>query len=203
MNQIIIHRCNTINQLRLTPKKYGVEIDIRSYKDQLVLHHDPFVKDAETFHDWINHFEHGSIILNVKEEGLEEKLIKIMSDYKIDKYFFLDQSFPFLVKYANKGHSKSAIRLSEFESIDTVFSLEGKIEWVWVDYFSQFPLNKKESYLLHDKGFNICLVSPELQGFNPEVEIVKLQNFIKNNDIIFDTVCTKYPLLWESFMRKE
>jgi hypothetical protein len=57
--------------------------------------------------------------------------------------------------------------------------------------------------LLHDKGFNICLVSPELQGFNPEVEIVKLQNFIKNNDIIFDTVCTKYPLLWESFMRKE
>ena len=57
--------------------------------------------------------------------------------------------------------------------------------------------------MLHDKGFNICLVSPELQGFNPEVEIVKLQNFIKNNDIIFDTVCTKYPLLWESFMRKE
>ena len=203
MNQIIIHRCNTINQLRSIPKKYGVEIDIRSYKDQLVLHHDPFVKDAETFHDWINHFEHESIILNVKEEGLEEKLIKIMKDYEIDKYFFLDQSFPFLVKYANKGHSKSAIRFSEFESIDTVLSLEGKIEWVWVDYFSQFPLKKKESYLLHNKGFNICLVSPELQGFNPEVEIIKLQNSIKNNDIIFDTVCTKYPLLWESFMRKE
>jgi len=203
MNRIIIHRCNTIDQLRSIPKKYGVEIDIRSYKDQLVLHHDPFVKDAETFHDWINHFEHESIILNVKEEGLEEKLIKIMKDYEIDKYFFLDQSFPFLVKYANKGHSKSAIRFSEFESIDTVFSLEGKIEWVWVDYFSQFPLKKKESYLLHNKGFNICLVSPELQGFNPEVEIIKLQNFIKNNDIIFDTVCTKYPLLWESFMSKE
>ena len=203
MNQIIIHRCNTINHLRSIPKKYGVEIDIRSYKDQLVLHHDPFVKDAETFHDWINHFEHESIILNVKEEGLEEKLIKIMKDYEIDKYFFLDQSFPFLVKYANKGHSKSAIRFSEFESIDTVLSLEGKIEWVWVDYFSHFPLKKKESYLLHNKGFNICLVSPELQGFNPEVEIIKLQNSIKNNDIIFDTVCTKYPLLWESFMRKE
>ena len=203
MNQIIIHRCNTINQLRSIPKKYGVEIDIRSYKDQLVLHHDPFVKDAETFHDWINHFEHESIILNVKEEGLEEKLIKIMKDYEIDKYFFLDQSFPFLVKYANKGHSKSAIRFSEFESIDTVLSLEGKIEWVWVDYFSHFPLKKKESDLLHNKGFNICLVSPELQGFNPEVEIIKLQNSIKNNDIIFDTVCTKYPLLWESFMRKE
>ena len=88
MNRIIIHRCNTIDQLRSIPKKYGVEIDIRSYKDQLVLHHDPFVKDAATFHDWINHFEHESIILNVKEEGVEEKLIKIMKDYEIDKYFF-------------------------------------------------------------------------------------------------------------------
>jgi hypothetical protein len=203
MKNIIIHRCNTVNQLRSIPKKYGVEIDIRTYKDQLVLHHDPFVKDAETFQDWINHFEHESIILNVKEEGLEEKLIKIMKDYEINNYFFLDQSFPFLVKYANKGYKKSAVRFSEFESIDTVLSLSGKIEWVWIDYFSHFPLNSENSYLLHDKGFNICLVSPELQGFNPEVEIVKLQNFIKNNDISFDTVCTKYPLLWESFMRKE
>lgn len=203
MNQIIIHRCNTVNQLRSIPKKYGVEIDIRSYKDQLVLHHDPFVKDTETFQDWIKHFEHESIILNVKEEGLEEKLIKIMKDYEIDNYFFLDQSFPFLVKYANKGYKKSAVRFSEFESIDTVLSLSGKIEWVWVDYFSHFPLNCEDSYLLHDKGFKICLVSPELQGFNPEVEIITLQNLIKNNDIIFDTVCTKYPLLWESFMRTE
>ncbi len=203
MNQIIIHRCNTISQLKLIPKKYGVEIDIRSQKDELVLHHDPFANDAEIFHDWINHFKHESLILNVKEEGLEERLIKIMRDFEINNYFFLDQSFPFLVKYANKGHRKSAIRFSEFESIDTVFSLEGKIEWVWVDYFSHFPLKKEESYLLREKGFKICLVSPELQGFKPEVEIEKLQNYIKNNDIYFDTVCTKYPLLWESFEIKE
>ena len=62
---------------------------------------------------------------------------------------------------------------------------------------------KEESYLLREKGFKICLVSPELQGFKPEVEIEKLQNYIKNNDIYFDTVCTKYPLLWESFEIKE
>ena len=203
MNQIIIHRCNTVNKLRLIPKKYGIEIDIRTYKDQLVLHHDPFIKDAEKFLDWIDHFDHKSIILNVKEEGLEEELIKIMKEHEINNYFFLDQSFPFLIKYANKGYTKSAVRFSEFESIDTVLSLSGKIEWVWIDYFSHFPLNSKDSYLLHDKGFNICLVSPELQGFNPQVEIIKLQNFIKNNDISFDTVCTKYPLLWESFIRKE
>ncbi len=203
MNQIIIHRCNTVNKLRLIPKKYGVEIDIRTYNDQLVLHHDPFIKDAEKFLDWIGHFDHKSIILNVKEEGLEEELIKIMKEHKINNYFFLDQSFPFLIKYANKGYTKSAVRFSEFESIDTVLSLSGKIEWVWIDYFSHFPLNSKDSYLLHDKGFNICLVSPELQGFNPQVEIIKLQNFIKNNDISFDTVCTKYPLLWENFMRKK
>ena len=200
MKQIIIHRCNTIDQIKSVPHKYGLEIDIRTDKNRLILHHDPFSENGAILEDWLIHFKHNSLILNVKEEGLEERLIQIMKDYSISNYFFLDQSFPFLVKYAKAGHKCSAVRLSEFESIDTVFSLEGKIQWVWVDYFSFLPLNNKDSYLLSEKGFNICLVSPELQGFNPEVEILKLQSYIDKEDINFDAVCTKYPLLWESFI---
>ena len=80
MKQIIIHRCNTIDQIKSVPHKYGVEIDIRTYKNQLILHHDPFSDNGEKLEDWLIHFKHNSLILNVKEEGLEERLIQIIKD---------------------------------------------------------------------------------------------------------------------------
>ena len=41
--KLISHRRNTIQDLNVTPKKYGVEVDIRSCGEQLIIHHDPFV----------------------------------------------------------------------------------------------------------------------------------------------------------------
>ncbi|MET1530562.1 hypothetical protein [Burkholderia sola] len=46
--KIIAHRRNTIEALQATPEKYGIEVDIRSVADRLVIHHDPFV-DGESF----------------------------------------------------------------------------------------------------------------------------------------------------------
>ena len=40
---IVQHRRNTINLLKETPVKFGVEVDIRSYGDKLIIHHDPFI----------------------------------------------------------------------------------------------------------------------------------------------------------------
>jgi len=35
--QIILHKVNTTQQLKLVGKKYGVEVDIRTYGDELIL----------------------------------------------------------------------------------------------------------------------------------------------------------------------
>jgi hypothetical protein len=139
----IAHRRNTIAELMDTPKKYGVEVDIRSLGNNLIIHHDPF-HSGELFENWIKHYQHKTLILNVKEEGLEERLIEIMLSKGIRDYFFLDQSFPFLVKWSKMGESRCAARVSEFESIDTVLSLKGEIDWVWVDCFTHFPIGYKE-----------------------------------------------------------
>lgn len=40
--KLISHRHNTIDELKATPKEYGVEVDIRSDDGKLVIHHDPF-----------------------------------------------------------------------------------------------------------------------------------------------------------------
>ena len=52
---IVQHRRNTINLLKETPVKYGVEVDIRSYGDKLIIHHDPFINTVN-FEDWIKEY---------------------------------------------------------------------------------------------------------------------------------------------------
>lgn len=194
--KLIAHRRNKIEELRATPTTYGVEVDIRSFGDRLVIHHDPFV-DGEPFEAWIAEYRHGTLILNVKEEGLEARLISLMSQHGITDYFFLDQSFPFLVKWARAGERRCAVRVSEFETVSTALTLAGMVDWVWVDCFTRFPLDANDTRQLKEAGFRLCLVSPELQGRNAEISIPELAALLRERGIAADAVCTKRPDLWE------
>jgi len=198
--KLISHRRNTIHELNTTPKNYGVEVDIRSRGEQLIINHDPFV-DGESFEDWISEYQHGTLILNIKEEGLEGRLISLMEAHGIEDYFFLDQSFPFLVKWAKAGEHRCAIRVSEFEAIETALTLAGKVDWVWVDCFNYFPLSHEDAQRLKNAGFKLCLVSPELQGRDAETEIPQLIQLLGERGIKADAVCTKRPDLWEHLSR--
>ena len=191
----ILHRINSVELLKKTPMNFGVEIDIRSNRDNLILHHDPF-EEGELFEDWLKFFDHGTLILNVKEEGLEDRILKKMDDNNIHDFFFLDQSFPFLRKIAINGESRCAVRVSEYESIETVLSLSGLVDWVWVDCFSRFPINLKEFSQLKSAGFKLCLVSPELQGRKDYEHVLEFKHEIERQGIKGDAVCTKYVDLW-------
>ena len=193
--EIIFHRRNTIKELISTPNIYGVEIDIRTFSGKLIVSHDPYLETIE-LEEWLAFYKHGILIANSKEEGLEQKILELFAKYKIENFFFLDQSFPFLIKTIKNGEKRCAIRLSEYESIKTVLSLKGLLNWIWVDYFTKFPINKSEFELLKENGFKICIVSPELQGYGKK-EVSLLKEFLKKNDIRIDAVCTKKPELWE------
>jgi hypothetical protein len=193
----ILHRVNTKDDLLKIPKEFGVEVDIRTKGNQLIMHHDPF-KDGEDFEDWLEAYQHGILILNVKEEGLEDRLIELMGKYNIDDYFFLDQSFPFLIKTAKNNEKRCAVRVSEFESIDTVITLANKVDWVWVDCFTHFPLTTDQAEKLQTElKFKLCFVSPELQGRTDIEHVKEFIQGIKLLGIKGDAVCTKYPELWD------
>jgi hypothetical protein len=193
--KIIAHRRNTLEELRLTPPEMGIEVDIRSFGNKLAMHHDPFV-DGPSFEEWLSEYRHGTLILNVKEEGLESRLIDLMEQRNIRDYFFLDQSFPFLIKYAKLGVRRCAVRVSEYESIETASSLAGLIDWIWVDCFTKFPLSEADGVRLKQMGFKLCLVSPELQGRHGASEIPTLRRLLLERGIAADAVCTKYPERW-------
>jgi hypothetical protein len=146
---------------------------------------------GESFDAWIHEYRHGTLILNVKEEGLEARLLAIMQERGIEDFFFLDQSFPFLVKTAKQGESRSAVRVSEFEAVDTALSLAGSIRWVWVDCFTHFPLDEPSVRRLQAGGFSLCLVSPELQGRFDEAEILDIRRRFAAWGLVPDAVCTK------------
>ncbi|MBK3773453.1 hypothetical protein GAY31_04545 [Azospirillum brasilense] len=192
--KIIRHRRNTLAELQATPTELGVEVDIRSQGTELVIHHDPFVA-GEPFEAWIAAYRHGTLILNVKEEGLETRLLALMERHGITDFFFLDQSFPFLVKTANQGERRCAVRVSEFESVDTALTLAGRIEWVWVDCFTRFPLDTAQAARLQDAGLKLCLVSPELQG-RGTAGIADMRRLLEREGIVAEAVCTKEPEAW-------
>lgn len=195
--RIIKHRLNTIAELQASPVRYGVEVDIRSQGSQLIIHHDPFT-EGEDFERWFGCYQHGTLILNVKEEGLEARLIQLMQDRGFDDYFFLDQSFPFLIRSANQGERRCAVRVSEFESVDTALTLANKVDWVWVDCFTRFPLDAADYQRLKDAEFRLCLVSPELQGRDAESGIAEMKSLLAQRDMQMDAVCTKRSDLWEA-----
>lgn len=192
----IAHRRNTILDLRETDPNYGIEVDVRSEGGNLIIQHDPCV-NGQSFENWIHAYRHGTLILNVKEEGLESRLIGLMQSNGVTDYFFLDQSFPFLLKLANAGERRCAVRVSEFESIETAMSLAGMVDWVWVDCFTRFPLTEQDASRLKNAGFKLCLVSPELHGRDAAVEIPQLFLLLKKHNVDFDAVCTKHPDRWE------
>jgi hypothetical protein len=192
--KLIAHRRNTSELLLATPREYGIEVDIRSLGERMIIHHDAF-KPGEDFESWVANYSHGTLILNVKEEGLEERLIRCMSERGIADYFFLDQSFPFLIKTSRQGESRCAVRVSEFESIDTALTLAGKIDWVWIDCFTRFPLDREGWLRLTAAGFRLCLVSPELQGRFDEAEIREWKAQFRAWGVTPDAVCTKLELM--------
>ena len=193
--EIIAHRINTIDKLKNLDINFGVEVDIRSNEKNLIVCHDPF-SDYVNFKDWLSFYNHGTLILNVKENGLEDELLKTMQFFNKDNFFILDQSFPYLVNTIKTGEKRCAVRLSEYESVNTVLSLKGKLNWVWIDYFTKFPLDFEIYKLLKQHNFKLCIVSPELQG-HTNSKCLDLKNYIKSNELYFDAVCTKKIKFWE------
>jgi len=193
---IINHRVNSIKKLKSIPFNFGVEIDLRSEKNKIYLHHDPFKKGV-SFEKWIKYYKHKIIVLNVKEEGLEKSILKILKKYRINNFFFHDQTFSTLLK--NMSKTKVSVRYSEFEDLKNIKYLFKKIKWIWIDNFSGIKLEKKFYSYLKRKKVKICLVSPELVKKSRVSEVKKIILYLKKNNFTIDAVCTKKPDLWASY----
>ena len=208
---LVHHRRNTVSELSETPPAWGVEIDIRNHGKELLVTHDPFHEEAVTIETWLDGYDHAFLIANVKEEGLEPRLHALLRERGIDDYFILDESFPFIRKYALQGFSKFAVRGSEYEAPETALRLSAalrgdgyQVDWIWADSFSGQPLDLADATALRAAGYRICAVSPELHHVGDpaswERRIADFRASLAQPGMapsLPDMVCTKRPDLWE------
>tara|TARA_B100000287_G_scaffold430815_1_gene486794 strand:+ start:1135 stop:1737 length:603 start_codon:yes stop_codon:yes gene_type:complete len=199
MSTILVqHRINTIQDLHDVPINYGVEVDIREQNGDLICAHDPFEK-GELFKNFLSHFKHKFLIANIKEEGIEKSVISCIKDQKIENYFLLDVTFPYLVKLAKEGINKIALRVSDYENLNLNLITDLSIEWIWLDAFSNFPieeLNKIQAYSSKNK-IKVCLVSPELHMSRSNLKSERIHDQIKATNYSFDAICTKKTTIWQ------
>ena len=200
--EFIAHRINKKEELQKLSKEYGVEIDLRDNVDGTIyINHDPFVL-GENFEDYLKEYNHGTMILNIKSERIELKILELLKKYNIKNYFFLDSSFPMIKLLSDKGEKNIALRYSEYEGLDTLEKMQGKVNWVWVDCFTMLPINNEIYRKIKDMGYKLCLVSPELQGQPERLKLYAKQ--IEGEKIKFDAICTKEYNInkWITFLTK-
>ena len=188
---------NTAKELSSVPPKHGVEIDLRVSEGEIILAHDPFVP-GESLETWLEHFHHSTLILNVKEDGLESHISEILKSKAIEDYFFLDQPFPTLRKSALENRPV-ALRISEHENPIEIGNLQ--IKWIWLDSFSgNWSFLAKHADWLKNGEFRLCIVSPELQGRSPGSESSAIAEAFQKSNLKINAVCTKTPEIWEMLL---
>jgi hypothetical protein len=191
MLRIYRHRVNTVSELDATPSELGIEFDLRSDGDRVIVTHDPFT-DGPTIEEFFPRIGGRPCIFNVKCEGIEPRVQALAAKHEIDDYFFLDCSVPAAVKLLRAGERRFAVRWSEHEPIEGVMAWAGKAAFCWVDCFTRFPGTTADWQQVAGH-FELVLVSPELQGHGFD-SIARFRAGLGERP--YHAACTKRPELW-------
>ena len=193
--ELIIHRVNEISKLKSIPFEYGCEIDIRTNGSNLILNHNPYLS-GDSLIDFLDNYQHGTLVLNIKESGIESDVLSHVRERNINSFFLLDVEFPYLYRASRDGERSIAIRYSEDEPIELVNKYKNMVDWVWIDTNTKLPLDMETIVQL--KGFNTCLVCPGRWG-RPK-DIIPYRNLMKQFDFEPTAIMTSSTDVqqWES-----
>ena len=182
-NNLILHRINTIEKLNSIDQEFGCEIDIRAEGSNLILHHDAF-KTGEKLTDFLDEYRHGTLVLNVKETGIENALLEEVKKRNIKSFFLLDVEQPYLIKSSFGNQKNIALRFSEYEPIENVKLFVNKFNWIWIDTISLLPIDNSNFEILNQ--FNVCVVCPSLWKRSHDILKVKrkLSEYNFNNLLV-------------------
>ncbi|EBD1887623.1 hypothetical protein FHJ27_06650 [Campylobacter jejuni] len=196
---IFLHRQNNLESFI---ENYGIEIDLR-YNENLVLNHDLLEKNSlyPFFEEKIQFMKNIPIICNIKESGLEERVIELLGDNF--EYYFLDSQIPDILRLSKNGYQgKFIIRISDVESYNERLMSVVKPKYVWVDYsqFSNFDIQNYREFIYGIKPkleqVEPILVSPELYDLSYIEFIEPIQSILPKGF----SVCTKKPELWSFYV---
>ena len=205
-HQILAHRgChymqdfqkNSLTSLLLALEKgFGIETDLRDYKGDVYISHDPIIEphlSLGAFLDSAKNFFplQSSLALNIKSDGLSsmicDLLPKVFGD-DISSVYFFDASVPDSLSYIEKGLPVYT-RLSEYELFPSFAHLSSG---VWVDNFDGSFDQFSAAVSILNQNKNCTLVSPELHGRDH----FSLWKSLRDSGIVANSLlqlCTDFP----------
>jgi hypothetical protein len=150
----IFHRVNTIEKLQKIPTNAGVEIDLRSNQRELILSHDPS-DSGENFKDFLKEFQHQLLVVNIKEAGIEKKVMEALEENKIVDYFLLD-----------------------------IENFKKTVDWLWIDTYDDFEITKESSDIIRNFKTCLVSPSRWGNSFTIEYFIEKFREFNISIDFV-------------------
>ncbi|WP_282196388.1 hypothetical protein [Turicimonas muris] len=138
----------------------GVETDVRDFQGKLVVSHDPATSSSVPFEEYLKLPESRNKIwaLNIKADGIGERIKKILSEFYIEDYFCFDMSIPETIRYRS-------FDLKLFSGVsDFLFApkINDMAEGIWLDSFEKIWYSSEEIEVYLREKKKICIVSEEL-----------------------------------------
>ncbi|MBU0730880.1 MAG: hypothetical protein KKE17_01510 [Proteobacteria bacterium] len=172
---------------------FGTETDVRDLNGELVISHDPPVGDCfsvdNLFEIYTSFDTDLYLALNIKADGLQEKLQQKLKHYGISNYFVFDMSVPDALGYFKNG-LKAFTRQSEYETIPSFYE---RAEGVWLDEFHSHWIDRDLLASHLQSGKKVCIVSPDLHGREYLVEWQDYKNILADSGRGDIMLCTDYP----------
>lgn len=172
---------------------FGTETDVRDYGGKLVISHDIADKHAmplEFFFEIYKKFNSNlPLALNIKADGLQYELKKLLSLFQIENYFVFDMAVPDGLLYA-RDQITLFTRHSEYEINPSYYDLANG---VWLDEFNRHWITDETINRHLEQRKSICIVSPELHKRDNSQEWIHyklLEKKIGKNKMM---LCTDVP----------
>lgn len=172
---------------------YGIETDLRDYRGKLVISHNIATEDcveAECVFKMYQEYNSKVLLaLNVKSDGIQFLLEPLLKKYNIKNYFLFDMSIPESVVNANRM-LRFYTRNSDIEKECVLYN---RAMGVWMDFFFEEGWLTEKAIVQHiTRGMKVCIVSPELHGFDH----TRLWTMLRASDLYrneFVSLCTDVP----------
>lgn len=172
---------------------FGIETDFRDHRGEIVISHDPPMGSEQTILEFLEQVAGSGVplVMNVKSDGLAERVSRLSKAQPHDDLIFFDMSGPEHVRYRHQN-LKTLNRISEFEP---GFKFKTEDFGVWLDGFlsDEWRVSWLRENLRHKKIF---VVSPELHKRDYS-EFWKSLREIGSAENLY--LCTDHPMEARAF----
>jgi hypothetical protein len=181
---------------------FGVETDLRDFGNKVVISHDSPDESSmslEAFLDLYQGFSRtgGVLALNVKADGLQERVKTALRERAVENYFFFDMSVPDALEYKRRN-LRYFTRQSEIEPQPALYE---SAVGVWMDCFFNDWIEQEDILAHLGAGKDVCICSPELHHRDPSGFWARLSRMELSHSRLM--LCTDEPQKARDYFNQE